>query len=334
LARVREQIRVNEVNKAEFLAAHPKANPNSFISPTKIYDLNQEAKSKIQEIFARPDLSDEKIEKALQDNPVVETLLKKIKTYSLRETSMNTFFTRNRAKFDSAKALLVSKGVELYGPAKVARLLHYEGVAQQLAQSGDSNEALKAKQKASEEAFLRSSQGNYSDFMMTRLYSMALSIREGGQREKARQAVSQQFPAALEKIKAQLGNNDFYRDSATAHLILSDLMGKKLEEELKIENISDEYTRQLFNMAVWVIKFDIKKLVANDSTEYEPMIRSYEKYEAQPYLEGYYTQKLFDANLRTFRTQKLKPKYKWDFRINPSGESRWNENDSINFIFE
>ncbi|MEK6626005.1 MAG: hypothetical protein AABY86_13595, partial [Bdellovibrionota bacterium] len=333
-ARIREQLRVNEVNKSEFLAAHPKANPNYFISPAIIYDLNKEAKSKIEEIFAGPDLSDEKLEKAIQDNPIVETLLKKIKTYSLRETSMDTYFTRNRAKFDAAKALLVSKAPDLYGAAKVARILHYEGVAQQLAQSEDNLEGLKSKQKTSEEAFMKSSQGNYSDFMMARLYAMAIAIRENGNREKARQAVSQQLPAVFEKIKGQLGSNDFYRERSMAHLILADLIGKKMEEELKIENISDEYTRQLFNMAVWVIKFDIKKLVANDTTEYEQLVRIYEKFEAQSYLEAYHIQKQFDANLTTFRTRKLKPKYKWDFRVNPSGEYRWNENDSINFIFE
>gem|GEM_PF-2952192 len=330
--RAREQIRVSEVNKSEFFAAHPKAKPNYFQNITAIYELNKQARAQIDQLFSKQNLTEVEIEQAMRERPLMATLIKKINTFSLKESSLQVIKSRNLEKYRAILAKLSEQKNVLYGDAKLARLLQYEQIALQL--SGENTiDQLKKKQADSEESFMKSANGDFQDLMMARLYSLAVLVKEGANREQARTKFRTAINSGFAYLKGNIASEAFYQKEETKNLILSDLLAKELEDQFKISDVRDEYLKQLLNMATWVIKFDAKKLVSSDQTEYVPMIRDYQKHEAQPYLEAFEIQQSFDRELAKYR-RKLKDKYKYSSTLNPSGDYRYQDRDAMNFIFD
>lgn len=75
--RIKEQLRIREVKKFEFLTAHPKANPYYFVNLGEMQEIKKTAKKKVETLFNNPGLDQKLIDKKIEESPEMHIVLKK-----------------------------------------------------------------------------------------------------------------------------------------------------------------------------------------------------------------------------------------------------------------
>jgi hypothetical protein len=214
--------------------------------------------------------------------------------------------------------------------AHVEKLMQYEHSAQTLADRYDSANELEDLSKDRLSLFV--SKGDYTDFMMARLYNLAKLMKtEQPNHKKMREELGVKLTNALSWLKNQQKDPNFYQTSEVQSLLFEDAVARKLRNHLNVDSIEDNYEKAFLDMAIWTLKFEAKKIALNDKPRIFTEIHPITNGTTYNGLTKILKHKEYMEGLNRFKQQELSRR-QYLLEINHDGKQRLNGAEAWSWI--
>jgi hypothetical protein len=337
--RIKENLRLNELQKFEYISALGYKR-EFYVRPVEIFDFKKEIEGKIEDQLQRKRLTGGQLEEIIQTDTRLPVLLKNVELLGpdstelakLEEIAPNVYADFHKNIEDEVLTKLSGKLTQ--------DILRYDRIVGTLVDKYNDQEKLLELSKEMNEKFLLGT-GDFNHFMMARLYKMAAIRLQQGESFKGNSNTSNQKKSAYLKnlmdstneilTQALKNSKDLGSSRLEDHFItqLSTTQDKSLSEQL----IEDDYLRQFRIMANWVVKFQIKKASLN--TTPLCLVETYDarKWEGQDRIEKHLKNKFFNDSLDQFRRDKMRSIGPY-IRINPTGDYSLDQSESWNYVLE
>ena len=178
--------------------------------------------------------------------------------------------------------------------------------------------------------------GNYNDFMLARLYTLAsVLIDTKPNRDAVRNEITAYTQKMLTKFREVITNEEWLLTGEHAELRLENRIARILTElyEDEVSRESNLYLRESLAMAVWTLKFEVKKL----TTLFKPMvsvvISDRKNWDSVKKVQDYLKMEIYKEGVERFRNQDLRW---WTgiFEVNINGTHVLRGENAVNFLLE
>lgn len=321
--RIKENLRINEAKKYEFLMA-TEYDRELYVRPMEVHDFFKKNKKLLEDRILSQNLTSSEVEKVLVENPEVKVLLKDIQFLSLGSVSLSKYHKSSTEQFKTAKEKLVSTFIPTMNDKKVSQIIRYADITKKLADKYKNVEKLEEKSEKSLKKFISGS-GDYNDLMLSRLYDMAaklITLNDNKAISTIKEQAVNLLPEAFKWLSEEMKNDEFYLEESSENLLVEDLIANKLKDfiEKRIGVDSNRLILSFYDMAIWAIKFEAKKISLVDETKIQIEAYKYGTFEGQERVEKYLKMKTLKGLIAKFKDRKLRRRWEGLIRANTDGE--------------
>ena len=330
--RTTEQFRNREVAKFEGIMA-TRSNPSLHVRISDRHDLYDAQVNTIRNSLDKKELTVSEIQSIKKKNPHLNIVLKNLHLVSL--SSLSLYRAHQLGAIASDKVLDMHRKINQefahkLSPAHTERLLQYEQSAQTLAARYDQANELEELSKDRLSKFV--SKGDYTDFMMARLYDLAKIIKsEQPNHEQLRVEMKDKLNNALTWLKNQQKDPKFYQTSEVQSLLFEDAVARKLRNHLKVDDMQAGYEKSFLDMAIWTLKFEAKKIALNDKARVFTEIHPITHGTTYNGLDKILKHKEYMDGLNRFKQQELSRR-QYLLEINPNGNQKLSSAEAWHWI--
>lgn len=327
-----EQFRNREVAKFEGIMA-TRSNPRLEVRISDRHDLYDAQVRTIQNSLEGKELTVSEIQGIQRQNPHLHLVLKEMNLVSLSSLSLyraHQIGSKANEKIREMHEKINQEFAQKLSAAHVEKVLQYEQSAQALADRySDANE-LEELSKERLNKFV--SQGDYTDFMMARLYNLAkISKTQNLDHNELRAEMTVKLNEALSWLKNQQTNAGFYQTSEVQSLLFEDAVVRKLQNYMNIDQIEDAYEKAFLDMAIWTLKFEAKKIALNDKAKVFTEIHQITNRTTYNGLNDVLKHKEYMEGLNRFKQQELSRR-QYLLEINADGNQRLSSAEAWDWI--
>lgn len=299
---VREEFRKREVLRHEYVEA-TRYNRELRLRPTAVYDLKQELDSIIDDQLHGQRLELAQVRGVLSSHPALKHRISDLHLISLEEVSMAKIKELDEAEFNRYLSKIRRTLPDLRKKDFLDRLKRYEQVSATLAQKYKNATDLEELSEKSLNKFVEG--GTYNDFMMARLYSIASGLVEKDvNREKVTGSLIHSVQQALPELLDRLSSARTYQKEENQSLLFENVVASELREILGASKLKG-HLKQLTDMAIWVVKFEAKKMSLESTTKVIVEKTSYDTFEGHKKLSDYLKKQEYLKGLKKYRDNRL-----------------------------
>lgn len=337
--RIREGLRMREVQKFEYLSALGYKR-EFYVRPTDMFDFKRDVEEVIATKLTDKRMTTGTLTKVIEEDPRVSVLLKNVELLGPDNTKLTTLKDQASEVYQEYVDKLSSETLPKIEESIRSDILRYEGIAQKLVQKYVDAERLRELSEEMKRSFLLG-EGDYNHFMMSRLYNMAALIIEQGEAFKgsSEEALNQKENYITElRAKALKVAQDVMKNpevAGTARLedhFISELNSDEKHIALREEMAADEYMREFRVMANWVVKFQFKKASLSVTPIAKTEIHDAREYEGQKRITDYLKGLYYEKDLDRFRRETMRNR--GPYIVIDNGTKRLTADDAWNFVLE
>ncbi|MCP4914032.1 MAG: hypothetical protein GY909_13050 [Oligoflexia bacterium] len=332
--RIKEKFKIREVQRYESIMAR-KYNPSLRLHPLATHDFFVDNTAKINELLKDKRLTRREVEKILVENSQLSLLIKNIKYIAIDEASLADIRENSESMYQGIVAEINKRVIPSLTDERTAKVLHYEGIAKKLADKYQTVEKLEELSKEALGRFLRGN-GNYNDFMLSRLYTIAsIYVSSKPNREETRSLVENYSNKMVSIMKEKLSDDKWLSEKTESNSRIENKVGRLLTSlyENEVSKEESPYAREVLAMAVWTLKFEIKKL----STIFKPLIKveiqERSNWEVIKKVQDFLKMEIYKEGVERFRNEDLR----WWvglFQVNPTGSANLFGDRAFSFLRE
>lgn len=328
--RIKEEFRMREVARFEQVRAGQQVRSDQVSRALKIGDLHRELTQKIERELHNKELTTQEVQALLRQDSRLELVTRRITHLSLPNTPLKRIAELNQARFQDAVELIRTQLAPELGNQRVERILYYEDQAQTLVQRYESAEELAQLSNDRLEKFVLG--GSYNDFMMARLYDLAQKTKtHNPDREAIRERVNQKLRQALAWVRTQNQTGELYLTNDFQSLLFEDALARALRQHLQVDQIEDSYEKAVLDMAIWVAKFEAKKVALRDRGLVHVDFDRQQSSTTYKRLERHILQEEFREGLARFHRHEVE-RETYRLEINPDGRTRLSDREAWSYI--
>jgi hypothetical protein len=337
--RIKEEIRMREVQKFEYISALGYKR-EYFVRPTDLFDFKKEVEDIISNQITNQRITPNKLAKVLEGDPRVSVLLKNVellgpdttKLSDLKEQAPEVFAEYSEKIEDEALTKIESE-IEI-------DINRYESISEKLIQKYGDADKLEELSDDMKKSFLLGS-GDYNHFMMSKLYTMAaLRIRQGenfaGKSAEAmelkKRHIQQLKEVASSVAKSVIDNPEIAGSSRLEDHFIKALNDTEGQEQLKDQISGDEYLREYRIMANWVVKFQFKKASLSVIPMAKTDVYNAREWEGQKRIDTYLKGLYFEQDLDKFRRETMR--HRGPYMVINNGDRRLTSDEAWDFVME
>lgn len=299
---IRESFRKQEVLRHEYVEA-TLYNKDLRFRPTALSDLKKELDSIIDEQLHGKKLPKNKINSILSSHPALKHRISKLHLLSLEEEPLAKIKELDGPEFKKYLTLIRKSVPELRKQSFLERLIKYEEISAALAQKYNDPQKLNKLSEKSLTQFVEG--GTYNDFMMSRLYSLASNLTTSKtKREESIENLIGQLKQALPELLKRLSSAKTYEKEQNKSLLFENVVANELNQILNTTEL-EGHLKELTDMAVWVVKFEAKKITLEKEPKVIVQKTSYDTFETYKKLSDYLKRQEYMKGLRDYHNDRL-----------------------------
>jgi|GEM_PF-2131553 len=340
--RHKENYRLQEIKKYEYIVSANRHNSRIFIAPKEAFTMAREVETIVEDKIANKRISPTTAASIIESDPRIAVMIKGLEFIGPDSVSLSKLASEAPAVYrDFTKDLEENTLTYLEGEAS-AKILNYEGLTSTLIEKYESAEKLMKLSDEVKKEFVIGA-GDFNHFMLGKLYEMA-AFKATAQKENKDYIKAETMnayatavtKAASDYIVEGINNNELLGD-----LRLEDYLINRISEESKSGELASlageldltDYGKSFKVMANWVVKFQVKKASLNTMPLSYVELWDMDTAEGQQ-RAGRYIEKLkFDKKLADFRQNKLR-RYEGLFSFNLTGSYELRDEEAFNFMTE
>jgi len=326
---LKQDVLSKEVQKWESIQA-VKRNPTMHIRPIDVHDFHKETGAYILENIDGKDMPYKKWTSLMAEKPEISVLMENTKILSLGGASPYTIMQEDPAKFQKLKKDIESTFLPQIGSGLVAKVLSYEEKAVILANKYSRVERLV---ELYEEHDRRADD---KSLMLSKLYKMAISIKEGkADRQKTRNLIQTAFANALGQLRISLLSDETYKSEDNQKLLFHSIVESELIIMTKDSFEEDDlYSRRTMKMATWFTKFLANKSAFTTDVRIKTAVCEYGTYECQKKITDWLKMEEYQNGIEYFRTKELNDEHRGMVSLNPDGRTDLYGQEALDFILK
>lgn len=328
---IREDLRKNAVQQYEYVMATKKY-PNLELRPFDISDFKRELDKKIAEKLQNKTLRPNELKNILKSNPELNLRIKNIHQLSLQSIAlgkMKSFEAVGEHKLEQAYHLIENNFIKNLSEQTINRILEYEEISKDLSDRYENAQKLHELSSEKMDQFIQG--GTYNDLMMSRLYALAAKLKKGVvKREENRNTLAKALDVAFKNLKQAISNKDIEKNDPS--LLFEDLVARNLQESLAQNLSNQDYLSDITAMAIWVIKFEAKKVASQDSAIIQ-IEKKEDNFQSWKELENHLKAQLFKDGLQNYYRHDLRENA-YLLEINLNGARRIHSDDAYDFVLK
>lgn len=337
--RIKEEIRMREVQKFEYISALGYKR-EYFVRPTDLFDFKKEVEDIISNEITNKRLSPNKLAEVLQNDPRVSVLLKNVELLGPDSTKLSELqeeapevYSEFVEKIEGEALAKIESGIE-------NDINRYESIVEKLIQKYGDAKKLEELSEEMKKSFLLGS-GDYNHFMMSKLYTMAaLRLKQGedfaGKSTEATEIknkhIDQIKSIAINVAKSVLENPEVAGSSRLEDHFIKVLNDNEEQAELKELIAQDEYLREFRIMANWVVKFQFKKASLSIVPMAKTEVYNAREWEGQKRIDTYLKGLYYEQDLDKFRRETMR--HRGPYMVINNGDRRLSSDEAWDFVLE
>lgn len=329
---IKEAFRKREVARYEQVRAQ-LLNTYQPYRPLAISDLYRELEGVINQELQGRRLTAREVAEIQNENPLISMLITNMQLLSLSGSPLariNSIEGRGESKFRESMDLVRTQLNPALGSERIERIMHYEQMAQSLAQRHNDPQVLETLSRQRTESFV--SGGSHNDFMMARLYDLAKrQLEQQPERAAIRARVQQRLESGLEWLKAQHQTGNIYLQENVSALLFEDALARILRQEMRVDDVTDSYERAFLDMAIWVVKFEAKRVSLQDQAIVNVDIAPFSGREVYQRLDQHFLMLQYRNGLERFHREDLR-RNSYILEITPEIGRSLRSESAIDFI--
>lgn len=299
---VREEFRKKEILRHEYIEA-TRYNKELRIRPSAVFDLKKELDSIIEDQLHGQRLELSQVREILSSHPALEHRISDLHLISLDEISMAKIKELDPGEFDQYLSKIRRTLPDLRKRSFLDRLKRYEEVSATLAEKYKDAQELEELSEKSVDKFVEG--GTYNDFMMARLYSIASSLVEKEiNREKTTQSLIESVEKGLPELLERLSSAQTYQKRENQSLLFENVVANELRDILGAEELKG-HLKLLTDMAIWVVKFEAKKMSLEPTSKVIVEKNSFDTFEGHNKLNEYLKKQEYLKGLKKYQDNRL-----------------------------
>lgn len=337
--RIKEEIRMREVQKFEYISALGYKR-EYFVRPTDLFDFKKEVEEIISGQISNKRLSPNKLAEILKGDTRVSVLLKNVELLGPDSTKLSELKEQAPEVYSE-----YSDKIENEALAKIENdierdINRYEAISEKLIQKYGDAEKLEELSDEMKKSFLLGD-GDYNHFMMSKLYTMAaLRLKQGesfaGKSADA-ETLKAKHIAQLKEIATDVATKTLENPELAGSSRLEDHFIKVLNDDeeqslLREELAQDEYLREFRIMANWVVKFQFKKASLSITPMAKTEVYNAREWEGQKRIDTYLKGLYFEQDLDKFRRETMR--HRGPYMMINTGERFLRAEDAWDFVLE
>jgi hypothetical protein len=299
---VKEEFRKREVLRHEYVEA-TRYNKKLRIRPTALFDLKKELDSIIDNKLHGRRLTLQQIREILSSHTALNDRIAEINLISMEELALSNIKKLDDQEFERYLAKIRRTLPELRKRSFLDRLRRYEQVSATLAKKYSNTEKLQELSEGSLDKFVEG--GTYNNFMMARLYSMASKrLEKEVNADKNLQTLIQSIEDALPELLKRLSSADTYEKEQNKSLLFENVVANELRDIIGTTN-QEGHLKELTDMAIWVVKFEAKKIAIEETPKVIVEKTSFDTFQAQEKLNQYLKKQAYTKGLSDYHQNRL-----------------------------
>jgi hypothetical protein len=314
---VKHALHRREVNRFEQIRAMTLSTDRRY-RPLAISDLYRELENHVQTELQGLRLTPREVAEIQRSKPEIGLVINSINLLSLSGAPMSRIAQTPEVgaqKLRESLALIRNDFNQAIGSERVDRILHYEEMAAMLAQRHNDVERLRQLSRQREEAFVRSA--NHNDFMMSKLYDLAIiQLQQNPDRNQVRTNVQNRMTRGLEWLRRENQTGQIYLQESVQNLLFEDSVARVLRQNLNVEQITDAYERAVTDMAIWVVRFEAKRVSFQDEAIVHVDVAQLREREVYQRIDNHLQREMFLNGLERFHREEL-PRHSYMLQITP-----------------
>jgi hypothetical protein len=327
--KIKQSLHQREVSRYE-QARISRFLPSRLNRPLEIHDLYQDISRLIEQELQGKELNAQEVARIRNNHPELAVITQDIRALGLQGTSLYRINQFHSDKYRESLRLLQNEFNPNLSEARIERLVHYEQMAFELANRHQ--DAQKLADLSSERLQAFTSGGSHNDFMMARLYNMArLQLELNPDRDSANALVTEKIRRAMNWLVQQNQTGGIFLTENFQSLLYEDAVVKGLREFLDVQAMADGYEKAYLEMAIWVLKFEAKKVAINDRAIIHVTTLPYQSSQTYRRLEGFLNQRDSQNGYEQFLNLVVAPQ-SYRIQINPTGDQVLSAEEAFEFI--
>lgn len=308
--RLKESIRLEEVQKFEYLAALGYQREFS-VRPTEIFDAYRDNRDLVISALSEKRLFTEEVNAILKQNPDFSPLISRIDYISPENTPVQELKVLSPLMYEE----FVSDIEELYKDENLEetkRLIQsYLDLAIEFSQND--REEIKKKMEENRESFFENP-NNFRGLMLNKVLEVSLALKDSSEKAELDRS---QIENQLELVK-NLFIQTLSQVSETKKWVQEDFVEQAYAEFNQSPN--SELSTETFDLITWFFKFKIKQAVLNIRPIVKLSLINIDSAEGQDKVNRYLTQVKFESALKNYRENKIPNNLPY-FEINLDGDT-------------
>jgi hypothetical protein len=276
------------------------------------------------------------ISEILAQNEEAAIILEDLQTLTTSRLSMSKIKELDATAFNEQLAQINNSLEAALSDEKIERIADYEKIATQLHEKYRSESELATKSREAQERFLTGT-GDYNDFMLSKLYELARMQAENGQtiRADSHQLISDSLAEVKSEILAKFADGSIFLTKENSRFLAEDLVTRELSLSIGINDRQElnSYQKKAIEMAIWAIKFEVKKVGMAQKARVLAKACEYGTFECQKKISDHLKTQEISRGIERMRTQKLRH---WEgmVTINLDGHNQISGREAFNFVMK
>ena len=333
--RLTEQLRIREVQRYESVMAR-KQNPDLYIRPVDIFDFGKDAERKIKDLLSEKSIGEQEANDIISKNPELRVLIKDLKFVSSSSMSLAELNQRSPELFKAFQLKIEDKVLPRLNSERIAKIMSYERIAQKLAKKYPSAEKLKELSEKMRMDFVNG-KVDFNGLMLSRLYNMAATLHEETvDTTKTQKIIGPIVTSMVDTLKESLKDEDYLLDDTRKGVRIEDRVARDLHNlgTEKLNGNKDKYTHQLLGVAVWSLKFEVKRVGLQEKPVVQVNLFEKGTYERQQRIERHLQMQEYEKGLKSYRQRDLRWYWEGLFSLNINGEIETRGRAAYDFILQ
>jgi hypothetical protein len=327
--KIKDQLHQREVARYE-QARVSRIMPSRLNRPLEIHDLYRDITQTINQELQGKELSAQEVATIRSNHPELAVIIQDIRLLGLQGSSLYRIHQLDQSRFYEALRLLQSEFHPALSETRIERLDHYEKMAGELASRHQDAQKLAALSNVRLLKFTAG--GSHNDFMMARLYHLAqLQLENNPDRERIIQRANSLVREGMVWLKQQNQNGTYFLGENFRGLLYEDAVARALRSHLQIDSINDTYEKAYLEMAIWVIKFEAKRVSLQDRATVHVSVLPYQSSQTYRRLEAYINQRDFQNGYQQFLRNEV-AREAFRLEVNPTGSHNLRGDQAFEYI--
>lgn len=329
--KIKEELHQREVTKYE-QARVARTLPSRINRPLDIHSLYQRISSIINQELQGKQLSLQEVTRIRRTYPELGAIIQDIRSLGLQGSSLYRINVLNPEKFNDSLKLLQNQFNPNLNHTRIERLNHYESMAAELATKYQDAEKLAELSGERLQKFING--GTHNDFMMARIYDLAkLQLETQPERQKIKESLNQKVHNGMEWLKQQNQDGGLFVEEDYQALLYEDAVARGLRKYLQVDQVNNAYEKAWLEMAIWVLKFEAKRVSLLDQAIIHVSTLPYESSQTFKRLDTYLNHKEFQDGYQRFLNHEVAPQA-YRLEINPLGRVTLRDRAAYEYIMQ